>query len=122
MCVTLSSAIEKTDFSSNHEEAGTNVILHCANALSASKEIAVILCSPSGDTGINVLATALLQNYKSLLFIEYGSGSNKKGCWLKDFRLNEASSTAILGLHEFSGNDSFSLKRKAKMLENIIKI
>ena len=27
---------------------------------------------------IIALATALLQNYKSRLFIEYGSGSNKK--------------------------------------------
>ena len=49
---------------------------------------AEILYSPSGDTDINVPATALLRNYKSRLFIEYGSGSNKKGCWLKDFALN----------------------------------
>ena len=40
----------------------------------------------------------LLQNYKSRLFIDYGSGRNKKGCWLKDFALNEANSSALLGL------------------------
>ena len=44
-----------TDLSSNHEEADAMVILHGANALSASKSIAVILCSPSEDTDINVL-------------------------------------------------------------------
>ena len=64
MRVTLSSTTEKTDLSSNHEEADTKVILHCANALSASKDSAVISCSPSGDTDITVLATSLLQNYK----------------------------------------------------------
>ena len=35
MRVTLSWAEEMTDLSSNHEEADTKMILHCANALSA---------------------------------------------------------------------------------------
>ena len=43
------------------------MILHYANAFSARKDSAVILWSPSGDTDINVLPTALLQNYKSHL-------------------------------------------------------
>ena len=55
----------------------------------------------------------LLQNYKSQLFIEYGSGRNKKGCWLKDFALNEVNSSALLGLYTFTGNDFvFSFLRK----------
>ena len=37
MRVTLSSAAEMTDLSSNHEEADTKVILRCADALSANK-------------------------------------------------------------------------------------
>ena len=41
---------------------------------------AVILCSPSGDIDINVFATAL---FKSLLFIEYGSGSKTRNVGLK---------------------------------------
>ena len=108
-------------FSSNHEEADTEVILHYANALSANKDGAVILCSPSGDTDINVLATALLQNYKIQLFIEYGSRINKKGYLLKDFALNEASSSALLGLHIFNGNDFVSSFFRGKMLKNITK-
>ena len=55
MCVTLSSVTEMTDLSSNHDEADAMVILYGANALLASKSSAVILCSPSGDTDINVL-------------------------------------------------------------------
>ena len=103
---TLSSATEMADLSSNHEEANTKVVLHCANALSASKGSAVILCSPFGHTDINVLTTALLQNYMSRLFIECGSRSYKKGCWLKDFTLNEAGSSALLGLQEtFTNHD-----------------
>ena len=120
MRVTLSSAKEMTDLSSNHEEADTKVILQFAKALSASKDCTVILCSPSGNTDINVLATALLQNYKSRLFIEYGSGSNKKWCWLKDFVLNESNYGALLGLHAFSGNDfvpHFLEKKKLKCWE-----
>ena len=62
MRVTLSSVTEMTDSSSNYEEAYKKAILHCANASSASKDSAVILSSPSGDTDINVLGTALLQN------------------------------------------------------------
>ena len=76
---TLSSATEMTDLSSNHVEATTKVILHCANALSASNDSALILCSPSRDIDINDLATVLLQNYENQLFIEYSSGSNQKG-------------------------------------------
>ena len=106
-------------FSSNHEEADTKVISHCANALSASKDGAVILRSPSGNTDIDVLAAALLQNYKIQLFIEYGSGVNKKGYSLKDFALNEASSSALLGLHLFNGNDFVSSFFRGKMLKNI---
>ena len=78
------------------------------DALSVSKDSAVILCSPSGDTHINVLATTLLQYYKSRLFIAHGSGSNKKECWLKDFVLNEANNSALLGIHAFTGNDFIS--------------
>ena len=63
MCATLSSVTEMTDLPSNHDEADTKVILHCANALSASKDSAVILCSPSSDNDINVLATALFIEY-----------------------------------------------------------
>ena len=76
---TLSSATEMTDLSSNHVEATTKAILHCANALSASNDSALILRSPSRDIDINVLATVLLQNYENQLFIEYSSGSNQKG-------------------------------------------
>ena len=85
MHVTLSSSTEMTDLPSNHEVVDIKRILHYANALSASKGSAVILCSPSGDTDSNVLATALLKNYMSRLCIEYGSGSNKKGRRVKDF-------------------------------------
>ena len=56
---TLSSATEMTDLSSNHVEATTKAILHCANALSASNDSALILRSPSRDIDINVLATVL---------------------------------------------------------------
>ena len=76
---TLSSATEMTDLSSNHVEATTKAILHCANALSASNDSALILRSPSRDIDINVLATVLLQNYENQIFIEYRSGSNQKG-------------------------------------------
>ena len=76
---TLSSATEMTDLSSNHVEATTKAILHCANALSASNDSALNLRSPSRDIDINVLATVLLQNYENQLFIEYSSGSNQKG-------------------------------------------
>ena len=55
MRITLSSATEMTDLSSNHEETDTVLILHCANALSAIRDSAEIFCSPSGDTDINVL-------------------------------------------------------------------
>ena len=107
MRVTFSLATEMTNLLSNHEEANTNVTLHCVNALSASKDSALILCSLSGDT-VNVLATVLLQNYKSRLLNEfYGSGSSKKiFCWLKDFILNEASDSALLRLHAFTNVDN----------------
>ena len=83
MRVTLSSATEMTDLSSNHEEADTKMILHCANALSASKDSTVILCFPSGDIDINVLATVLLQNARVDYLLHMVQGVTKRDVGLK---------------------------------------
>ena len=92
MHVTLSSSTEMTDLPSNHEVVDIKRILHYANALSASKGSAVILCSPSGDTDNNVLATALLKNYMSRL-LNMVQEVTKRDVGLKISHLNEADSS-----------------------------
>ena len=65
--------------------------------------------------------------FLKLVFLKknvYGSGNNKKRCWLKDFALNQANSSALLGLHAFTGNDfvsSFFRKGKLKCWKTLQK-
>ena len=43
------------------------------------------------------------------LFIEYGSGSNKKGCLLKGFVLNEKSSSALVPYQDYTHSPAMTL-------------
>ena len=60
------------------------------------------------ETLISIFLQLFYYKITRRLFIEYGSRSNKKGCWLKDSALNEVSINALLGLHPFSGSDFVS--------------
>ena len=64
--VTYDSTEENVDLKSNQEEADTKVILHAMNVIRSSGN--VVLRSPSGDTGIMVLALALIDDLAKVYF------------------------------------------------------
>ena len=68
----------------------------------------VCLWSLSGDTDIVVLAVGLLQEFNDRVFIVNRCGSNTEHYKLSDFEIDIESTSALLGLHAFTGNDYVS--------------
>ena len=64
--VTYDSTEENVDLKSNQEEADMKVILHAMNVIRSSGN--VVVRSPSGDTGIMVLALALIDDLAKVYF------------------------------------------------------
>ena len=79
-CLTESVVTVKEELFSNHEEAGTKVILHWYYSRQEDPSSKVVLHSPSGDTDILVLATALSDF--SRVYLDYGKGKLRKEFWL----------------------------------------
>ena len=59
------------ELSSNQEEAGTKMILHCAHALNSSEEGNVVLRSHSGGTDINIVAASHKSSKSSLCRLQH---------------------------------------------------
>ena len=110
--VTVDMIRESQDLKSNQEEADTKVILHTMNIL--EEGFTVVLCSPSGDTDIMVLAFALISDLINV-FMDYSNGKNRKRLSLGEIRLLQSEKEALVGFHSFAGNDYIpSIFRKAK--------
>ena len=92
-----------THLKSNHEEADSKVILHCLEP-----EATVVLCSPSGDTDIMVLAVQLISSRKDRVFIDYVNGKNRKAIKLSNLNMATDLKQAFVGFHAFTGNDYVS--------------
>ena len=73
-CLTESGVTVKEELSSNYEEVDKKVILH--SYYSRRPLSKVVLCLPSGDTNILVLATALLDS--NPVYLDYGKGKLRK--------------------------------------------
>ena len=69
--------------------------------------MSVILQPHSADTDITVLAVSLLREFK-IVFFDYGSGKNRKGCWLSNIKKSTSETTALIAFDAFTGNDCLS--------------
>ena len=117
ICVTRSCVNVEEDLCSNQEEADTKVILHCLHILHQNSNVSVILRSPSADTDIFILTLALLHDHRGNVFIDSGSGTNRKVIDISNVELENTMRKALIGLHAFTGNDfvsSFFRKGKEK--------
>ena len=97
------------DLRSNHEEADTKVcfLLHHALQQNEGRETICILRSCSGDIDIPVILLAShVPNLQ--VFIDSGTGKNRKILDLAACDLSVTQRKALLGLHAFSGNDYIS--------------
>ena len=117
--VRLSSVSSVDCLVSNQEEADTKVILHCRYALEEKDMNVIIIRSPSAVTDILIIAVSLLQEENHRIFLDYGTGTNRKGIWLSDINLSTEIKNTLIGLHAFTvtGNDytsSFFRRGKQK--------
>lgn len=97
------------DLRCNHEEADTKVcfLLHHALQQNEGRETICVLRSCSGDIDIPVILLAC-QTPNLLVFIDSGTGKNRKILDLAACDLSAIQREALLGLHAFSGNDYIS--------------
>ena len=66
----------------------------------------VVLRSPSRDTDILVLATALLDSNR--VHLDYGKGKLRKTFWLNQIVIEDQLKRALIGFHSFTKNDYVS--------------
>ena len=105
-CLTESGVTVKEELSSNHEEEDTKVIPHCYHSMQEDPSSKVALRSPSGNTDILVLATALLDYNR--VYLDYGKGKLRKGFWLNQVVIEDQLKRTLIGFHSFTGNDYVS--------------
>ena len=121
MKLTLSSATEETQLSSNQEEADTKILLHCQHARERYPQKAVIVRSHSAD--IDILVIQLGKSECQQIYLDSGTGLYRKGIKLSDIEMSTERKRCLIGFHAFTGNDyisSFLRKGKAacwKVLE-----
>ena len=83
----------------------------------------VVLRPPSGDTDINALDVALIDDRNWVLY-DYGDRDNRKTFRLNGINNSDKQRSAIIGFYAFTGNDyvsSFSRKVKKRYWEVAIK-
>ena len=74
-----------------------------------------MICFPSGDTDIVVLAVSISANQE--VSTDNGSGDHRKIILLNELDLSQTRSLALINFHSFTGNDyisSFFKKGKEK--------
>ena len=88
-CYTVISGLVKAncESKSNQEEADTKVVLHVVQIIQCTP-FKVIIRNPPGDTDM-VMAPSLTAD-QDKVYIDSGSGTRKKGIWLKNINLKEA--------------------------------
>ena len=109
----------KEELSSNHEEADTKVILHCYHSRQGDLSSKVVLRSPSRDTDILVLATAILDSNRA--HRDYGKGKLRKWFWLNQVVIEDNLKKALIGFHSFTGNAYFCpFSRKTRCVGRLL--
>ena len=90
-------------------------MLHCVHSRTNSDEKNVVVRSPSGDVNVTVLMLNKLDNYQDRVFLDYGTGNQRKRLWLCNTELSNAEKECLIGVHAFTGNDYISFfVRKGK--------
>ena len=97
--------IEASQFSSNQEEADTKVLFHANHVLNENIDQDVVLRSPSGYIDINILRIAMFPLQAERIWIDYGTGDNRKVLKLNSIDMDEEKKLALLGFHAATGND-----------------
>ena len=106
--ITQSLSVREESLVSNQEEADTKLVLHSLHALNESPRKKVIVRSPSGDTDVLVILLSKMIGHQDKIYLDYGTGLNRKGLWLSNVVMSESKLKALIGFHAFTGNDYIS--------------
>ena len=69
----------------------------------------VIVRSPSGDTDVLVILLSKMIGHQDKIYLDYGTGLNRKGLWLSNnVVMSESKLKALIGFHAFNDNDYIS--------------
>ena len=90
-------------------------MLHSLHALNESARRKVIVRSPSGDTDVLAILLSKMIGHQDKIYLDYGTGLNRKGLWLSNVVMSESKLKALIGFYAFTGNDYISsVFRKGK--------
>ena len=93
----------RPDLYSDHEEADTKLVAYAKLA-----EDNIMIRSPSGDIDIIVLFVHHFHNSDVNIYIDNGTGAQRKVLDISSCTLPSEQCNALLGVHAFSGNDYLS--------------
>ena len=106
--ITQSLSVRGESLVSNQEETDTKLVLHSLYVLNESPRKKVIVRSPFGDADVLVILLSKMIGHQDKIYLDYGTGLNRKGLWLSNVVMSESKLKAITGFHAFTGNDYIS--------------
>ena len=117
--ITQNGSTNISDLETDHEEADTKIAYLIQHAVrdNEGQRMVCTVRSSSGDIDIPVILLGMDTNDNVDIFIDNGSGKNRKILDLQACQLSSLQKKALVGLHAFTGNDYIAcFLRKGKQL------
>ena len=111
ICVKISecSSCEVSELASNLKEADNKLLLHTKNSIHNNPDHKIVIRSPSGDIDINIVFINIFYNNTDIIWIDYGTGDNRRTINLRSIDIDSDKRSALIGFHAAAGNDCFIL-------------
>ena len=108
--------------STNHEEADTKIAYLTQHAIDTIENLNhVCVRSTSGDIDIPIIMIGAFGKSKTQIFIDNGTGKNRKTIRIDSSKLSEKQQNALVAFHAMSGHYYVSsFIRKSKKIWNIV--
>ena len=80
ICVKISecSSCEVSELASNLKEADNKLLLHTKHSIHNNPDHKIVIRSPSGDIDINIVFINIFYNNTDIIWIDYGTGDNRR--------------------------------------------
>ena len=106
ICVKISerSSFEVSELASNQEEADSKLLLHSKLSIHNNPDHKIVIRSPSGDIDIKILFINIFYNNTDIIWIDSGTGDNRRTINLKSIDIDSDKRSALIGFHAATGN------------------
>ena len=110
ICVKISerSSCEVSELASNQEEGDSKLLLHTNHSIHNNPDHKIVIRPPSGDIDINILFINIFYNNTVIIWIDYGTGDNRRTINLRSIDIDSDKRSALIGFHAGTGNDYVS--------------